>query len=152
MLIGFATLMYALQQQVPRSNREADRQDKAIKALTQIIEKDLAKTVYSEEIFIDILHSRTLGDVAYDRLVSLFQLLGVNDETQVSTYIPSFLAWSREEVEYFRHELPGAGKNASMPKNCEFNLVTKATPKSPPKKPPKKLGRNKSETQASAAP
>jgi hypothetical protein len=102
LLLGFGTLLYSLQQQVPRSNRQAVRQDKAIKALTQIIKKGLPKTGYSNDIFVDILHSRTLGDVAYDRLISLFQLVGVVGEDRIASLLPSFLTWSRDEVEYFR--------------------------------------------------
>lgn len=145
LLLGFGTLLYSLQQQVPRSNRQAVRQDKAIKALTQIIKNGLPKTGYSNDIFVDILHSRTLGDVAYDRLISLFQLVGVVGEDRIASLLPSFLTWSRDEVEYFRIELPRDGKNESPALNRELDLPAMSAQKSPPKKPIKKLAKNKAE-------
>lgn len=151
LLLGFATLLYAVQQQVPRSNREADRQEKAVNSLTQMIKKDLYKTGFSNEIFVDILHSRTLGDVAYDRLVTLFRLLGVADEDRVATLLPSFLAWSRDEAEFFRVELPRAGRNEMPIVNMDIDLVPKPSQKSPPPKPTKKLNRNKTQNTLATA-
>lgn len=151
LLLGFATLLYAVQQQVPRSNREADRQVKAVKSLTQMIQKDLSKTGFCNEIFVDVLQSRTLGDVAYDRLVTLFRLLGVAEEDRVATLLPSFLAWSRDEAEFFREELPRAGKNETAFMNMDIDLVPKASQKSPPPKPTKKLNRNKTQNISATA-
>ena len=144
MLTGFAILKYAIQQQIPQSNHEAERQDKAVKSLTLIVKKDLAKSEYSDEILIDIFGSRTFGDVAYDRLIRLFRLVGMRDEKKIASVIPSFLAWTRDEVEYFRNELPRAGRTESISKNGELDLATKLSEKTQPRKPSKRIGRGPS--------
>ena len=148
MLVGFAILLYALQRQTPKSNPEAVRQAVAIKSLTSSIRKNLPQTVVCNDVFLDIQNSRSLGDVGYDRLSALLRMGGIENEATIAAFVPQFLAWAHEEVDFFTKELPTAGRIESIPKFFELSLAheTKNQQKSAPAKPTRKLGKNKSES------
>lgn len=140
LLLGFATLLFAIEHLVPKARPEVTRQTAAIKCLTSMVRKDMTKTGCSIDIFSEITHqSRTLSDISFGRLIDLFELAGFNNQERIAAELPGFVAWAKDEVDYFNSQIQPAWKVEPKSPNFEINLDHSVNRK-PPAKPQKKLG------------
>lgn len=141
-LVGHAIIRYSiLRLDLPVSNRSAESQRESTSMLKRIVSKNIHQTIRGNEITKDIIDGRAVGDIAFDRLISLMQLLGLPQKTEIVNHLLPLCGWMEEQVEQFRHDLPIDGKRESLPKNSAFDFNTNTKPNVPPKRPIKKLGR-----------
>lgn len=145
-LLGYASVLYAIQLLGPRTNPEVAKQAAAIKALNLVIKNDLAKTGCSHDIFTGLCATRTLGDLAFDRLIGLFRLAGIADVNRATALLPSFIEWHKSEVEFFVVDLQNAWAAEQEAREGEFDLSPEAPRKGLPQKPRKKIGRTAATT------